>query len=258
MDDFRAAVAANPKRAGLFLDFDGTLSHVVQIPSDARPVEGARETLAALGGRLACVAIVSGRSAHQLLEWLGPEVEIWGVHGAERTVDGRVELSDAVAPYEDLMISVREQMQQRAEDLKLEGVIVEDKAAVVGLHYRNSPAPEEARAALVDLAGEVAAEHGLELAEGRMVIELKPPVELSKSDVVLERARALELQAAAFLGDDTVDLPAFGALDELARAGATTARVAVRSEESPEELLERADQIVDGPEGALEWLRSLL
>jgi len=44
-NDFRAVVASNPDRAGVFLDFDGTVSEIVEMPSDARPVEGAREVL---------------------------------------------------------------------------------------------------------------------------------------------------------------------------------------------------------------------
>ena len=60
-----------------------------------------------------------------------------------------------------------------------------------------------------------------------------------------------------FVGDDVVDLPAFDALDELARKGLTTLRVAVRSSEAPEELLERADVIVDGPVGVLGLLEDL-
>ena len=60
------------------------------------------------------------------------------------------------------------------------------------------------------------------------------------------------------IGDDTVDLPGYAALDELAKGGVATTRVGVRSPESPAQLLQRADVVVDGPEGTLEWLRSLL
>ena len=107
-DELLRPFLERPEAAGVFLDFDGTLSDIVHVPSAARPVEGARDLLSALAQKLAVVAIVSGRSAHELLEWLGPEVEIWGVHGAQRTRDGRVELSPAAAPYEDLMRGVHE------------------------------------------------------------------------------------------------------------------------------------------------------
>ncbi len=254
--DFRSVVSVAPTSAGIFLDFDGTLSRIVEMPADARPVEGAREVLSELSERIGVVALVSGRSASHLLEWMGSEIEIWGVHGAERVVDGRVELSEAAAPFRELMTRLHGELTARTAGL--EGVAVEDKAVVIGLHYRNAPVEEVARNALEKLAGEVAREHDLEVSRGRMVIELSAPVEFSKADVVRRRAGELQLRAAAFVGDDTVDLPAFDALDELRASGVATARIAVRSDESPEELLRRADDIVDAPEGAVAWLRSLL
>jgi trehalose 6-phosphate phosphatase len=79
---------------------------------------------------------------------------------------------------------------------------------------------------------------------------------MSKGTVVAEAAAGLG--AACFLGDDTGDLTAFDALDELASAAAATVRVGVRSEEAPEALLRRADLVVDGPHEAVELLRRLV
>ena len=256
--DFRGVVAANPEGAGLFLDFDGTVSQIVEIPSDARPVEGAREILGELAQRLAVVSIVSGRSAGDLFEWLGPGIEIWGVHGGEHIVDGRVELSELVAPFAGIMGEVRAELEKRSADLAIPGVLVEDKSTIVGLHYRNAPDPEDARAKIEAVAIDVARAHGLRMLPGRMVIEVKPPVDFSKADVVRRLANEHEVRAAAFLGDDIGDLSAFDALDELDARGVATVRVGVRSHESPPELLDRADEVVDGPEAAVDWMRSLI
>ena len=87
-----------------------------------------------------------------------------------------------------------------------------------------------------------------------MVVELKPPVEFSKAEVVLNRAREVDARAVVFAGDDLVDLPAFDALDELERDGRTCLRIAVSSGEAPSELLDRADLVVEGPEGLVAWL----
>jgi trehalose 6-phosphate phosphatase len=61
-----------------------------------------------------------------------------------------------------------------------------------------------------------------------------------------------------FAGDDTVDIPAFEALDALASDGVATVKVAVSSPEAPSELIERADIVVGGPEGTVDLLRSLV
>ena len=254
-DDLLRPFLARPERAGIFIDFDGTLSEIARVPSDARPVEGASDLLGALARAYAVVAVVSGRSAGELVEWLGPEVEIWGVHGAQRATEGTVSLSPRAQPYEALMQGVHSEASARVEELGLHGAIVEDKAVMVTLHYRAAADPERARAALEDLAGRLAQRHGLTCVPGRASFELRPPIDFSKAAVVAERAAGLE--AVAFAGDDTVDLPGFDALDELSAGGVATLRIAVASDEAPPELLERADVVVEGPAGAVELLRKL-
>lgn len=255
-DDLLAPFRARPGRAGIFLDFDGTLSEIVRVPSDARPVEGASGLLADLARSYAVVAIVSGRSATQLVEWLGPDVEIWGVHGAQRASRGEVSLSPLAQPFEALARRVHRAASARVDELGLDGVIVEDKAVMVTLHYRAAADQSRSQDALEQLARELADRYDLTCVAGRASYELRPGVDFTKAAVIRERAAGLE--AVVFAGDDTVDLPGFDALDELAAQGVATLRVAVESDEAPRELLERADVVVDGPAGAVELLRKLV
>jgi len=243
--------------AGILLDFDGTLSQLVPLPSDARPYEGVGDALAALSERYRRVAIVSGRSASELLQWLGPTIDIWGVHGAERTRGGEVVVSDMAAPYVDLMKKVHEEAERRIEALAMPGILVEDKGVMIGLHYRATEDHDLAARELGRVTNELAERFELHQAAGKRAFELRAPVEFSKAKVVLEVAREASLDPVLFAGDDVVDLPAFDALDELEREGAGVLRVAVSSEEAPAEVLERADLVVDGPEGMLELLRRL-
>lgn len=251
-------LVAEPGRTGLFLDFDGTLSEIVDVPSEARPVAGAAEVLAGLGRRLAVVAVVSGRAAGELLDWLGPDVEIWGVHGAQTTSDGKVVVSESAAPYVEAMADVLAEARREVADLGIDGAVVEDKGVAITLHYRAAADRGRAHEALESMAADFARRYDLAVAPGRASFELRPGIELSKAAVVFDRARSAGLSAAAFVGDDLVDLPAFDALDELGREGMTTVRVAVASDEAPRELLERADIVVDGPHGAVDLLNRLL
>ncbi|MDQ4095549.1 MAG: trehalose-phosphatase [Actinomycetota bacterium] len=250
-----SAFKDRPTTAGVFMDFDGTLSEIVADAAAARPAEGVVDLLRDLANRLAVVAIVSGRSAHQLLDWLGPEVEIWGSHGAERTIDGRVEVDERGRPYLDVMRRVADEARRALDE---DGVAVEDKGVMLGLHYRQAADTASAAMLVERVARDLASRHGLTVGKGRMVVELKPPVDFTKADVVRRRARELELKAAAFIGDDLVDLPAFDALDELAREAVATVRVGVDSPEAPDEVVARADVVVDGPNGVVEWLSLLL
>ena len=244
----------SPSSAGVFMDFDGTISEIVDDPAAARPVEGVAGLLADLADRLAVVAVVSGRSAHQLLEWLGPDVEIWGSHGAERTLDGSVEVAETARPYLEVMSRVADEARGA---LRSHGVVVEDKGVMLGLHYRRAEDTRRAARRAEEVARDLAGQNDLLVGKGRMVVEIKPPVEFTKADVVRRRARELGLEAAAFIGDDVVDLPAFDALDELARDGVATVRVGVDSSEAPAEVVDRADVVVDGPRGVVEWLSLL-
>ncbi len=245
-------------QAGIFLDFDGTLSDIVLIPSEARPVQGAADLLRELARSYRVVTIVSGRSAHELVEWVGPDLEIWGVHGAERVVDGSVTSSPVVAPFTELMRRVLDEAQDGVARLDLPGVVVEDKGVIIGLHFRAAADPDEAAGQLERVAAELAERHGLWRAGGRLAYELRPPVALSKESVVLEVVEESGVRAALFAGDDRVDLPGFDALDVLDRRGLSTVRVGVESDEAPPELIERADVTVDGPAGMVELLRQLL
>ena len=59
--------------AGLFTDFDGTVSHVASSPDQAVLAENAAEALAKLADSLQLTAIVTGRSAddaRSLVEYL--------------------------------------------------------------------------------------------------------------------------------------------------------------------------------------------
>jgi trehalose 6-phosphate phosphatase len=258
MSDILDVFRNSPSTAGLFADFDGTLSEIAILPHDARPLDGTVELLGDLGRRFALVAIVSGRSAAQLAEWLGHEVEIWGTHGAEYAHGGTISLTARAARFEELMARVRDEAAEELDRLGIDGVVLEDKRIMIGLHFRAAADVETARAALDKVAQDLADRHGLLRAGGRLAFELRPPDEFSKAAVVLERARASKLEAVLFMGDDRVDLPAFDALDVLAAEGMQTARIGVSSDEVPPELLERADIVVDGPPAALDLLRGLL
>ena len=258
MDDLLSPFRSAPQTAGIFSDFDGTLSRIVHVPDEARPIEGARDVLARLAERFSVVSVVSGRAAGDLLEWLGPEVEIWGTHGAETVANGRVVLAKKAEPHRDLMSRVLDEARRRVAEIPMSGLLVEDKTVRGGLHFRAAEDVDRGRILLDAIAEDLVREFGLRRAGGRLAFELRPPEDFSKENVVLYRAREANLQAVLFAGDDRVDIPAFEALDELAREGVATVRVAVSSDEAPPELIERADIVVRGPAEVVTLFRKLL
>jgi len=250
VDDFVARLSQDPADTGIFSDFDGTLAEIVDDPADAEAVDGATEVLAALANRFRRVGVISGRPAAFLKDRLdGNGVFLSGLYGMETVRDGVVVATEEASEWKSI---VSELAARAARELG-RGLHVEDKGLSVTIHYRR--ALDQAEAART-YAEEAARSTGLMLNAARLSFELAPPVASSKGTVLADVAR--ELGAACFIGDDSGDLTAFDALDDLAAAGITTFRVGVDSPEAPPELLERADLVVEGPAAVVSLLRRLL
>src|SRR3954468_9288456 len=69
-----AAVLADPARAVVAVDFDGTLAPIVERPDDVRPAPGAVDALAALAVAVGRCAVVTGRGAEDVVRLAGLEV----------------------------------------------------------------------------------------------------------------------------------------------------------------------------------------
>lgn len=225
------------------LDFDGSLAAIAARPEDARPVEGAREALAALIGRYRVVAILTGRRSEEVAGLVDvPGLRYYGLYGMEEAAP---ELLTAVASLAE------------AAAAAVPGAWVEDKRASIAVHYRQATDPAGARVALVRSLREVASSAGLEVVQGKMVVELVPAGRPRKGGAVERVVGEHALRAALFAGDDEADLDAFVALDRLESNGLLAVKVAVRGDETPPSLLESADVVVEGPEGLVELLRQL-
>jgi len=241
---------ADPAKAAIVTDFDGTLSTIVEDPASAVPLPGAPGIVHALSVAYGRVAVVSGRPVAFLAHHLGTDLLLSGIYGLERMEGGKVTIHPAAIEW----MEVVDAMAARAEDEAPEGVTIERKGVSFTLHVRQAP---QHLAWAHSLAEAIANSTGLALHEGRMSYELRPPVDVDKGTVVSNLVDGST--AACFLGDDVGDLPAFDALDRLhADCGAHVVKVGVRSSEAPAELVERADVLVEGPPGALGFLRELL
>jgi trehalose 6-phosphate phosphatase len=78
---------------------------------------------------------------------------------------------------------------------------------------------------------------------------------VNKGQAVEELVRRAGSRAALFAGDDVTDLDGFDALRRLGLEAAVC--VGVASDEGPAAITERADLVVDGPEGFVAVLQAL-
>jgi trehalose 6-phosphate phosphatase len=246
-----APFAYNPAGSVVIVDFDGTLAPIVADPPAARPLPGVAPVLTRLASRAGRVAVVSGRPVTFLRDVLPVEgVALFGHYGVER-FDGA---SVSVPPPAGAWVGAVRAAAAEA-DAALPGLLVERKGGLaVALHWRQRP---DLEAAATDLGCRLAAAHGLRLEPGRQTVELRPPLDVDKGTAVLELAGGAA--AALVMGDDRGDLAAFLAVNRLLHEGrlAHAVRIAVRSPETPTELLRHADLEVGGPAGALRLLEDL-
>src|SRR5262249_38210490 len=244
-------LAARPRESAVLVDFDGTISAIVDDPASARALPAARDALSALIGTFGTVAVVSGRPVEYLARAIDlPQLTLVGQYGLERMVDGRAVVDARAEPYLGAVARAADELERELPDL-----LVERKAGVaVTVHWRTAPARE---GTAVDVVDRVARRQGLTVYATRMARELRPPVPADKGTAVAVLVEGAI--GACFAGDDRGDLDAFAALERLVAAGRLehAVRIAVGSAEAPAELLAQADVAVDGPTGLVTLLDDL-
>ncbi|MFL5826620.1 MAG: trehalose-phosphatase [Thermoleophilaceae bacterium] len=244
-------LTADPARAAVFCDIDGTLAPIVQRAGDAKVPQRTSQLLGRIAKRYGCVACISGRAAAEARRLVGVGgITYAGTHGAEilRPSATRPDVPDELSAW---TARVREFARERDDGrLRRVRVRIEDKGPIVAFHWRGAPDEEAAHARVEELAAEAEAA-GFATHWGRKVLEVRPPVPISKGRAVLELVRASGVETAMFGGDDATDLDAWDALDELEEDGTLkgAVRVGVRSDEGPEAIVARADLVVDGVHG---------
>jgi trehalose 6-phosphate phosphatase len=259
------AFVAVASTAVVGLDFDGTLAPIVDDPADARIHPEAGSVLTELADVVRAVTVITGRPARQALALgdlddvgntlgdSGKELYLFGQYGNERWSSTSRRIVSPRPPRG--LASYLGALPSLLRRLDAADAFVEEKGLAVAVHTRRLQDPAAAFDRLLPELEKLAGEHGLVVEPGRQVIEARAPGK-DKGQVV--RTVVEELSAGGFLfaGDDLGDLEAFDAVDALREEGLPTLLVCSGSDEQPA-LAERADLVVEGPDGVLEFLRKL-
>ena len=268
LDQLLVPLRESPDRSAVLTDVDGTIAPIEPDPSAARVPEGTRRLLRVLAGRYALVGCLSGRRALDARQVVGlDELTYSGNHGFELLLPGEGE----VRP--DPSLDGHEQDAHRFVDgldrseLDRVGIRIEDKGAILALHWRGAPNETAAESLSHEIASEAEWE-GLVPHLGRKVLEIRPNVAINKgiavaalipSHAAATNTAAESIDHAFYGGDDRTDIDAFAALKMLQADGEleTAACIAVASDESPPQVSEAADLTVPGLEGFVRVLEAL-
>jgi len=271
----RAAALAHARPILVITDFDGTLSPIVEVASDARIVPAARRALErlraaadALPTGALVVAVLSGRDAGDVARRVGvPGIHYLGQHGIERSSLGpepgarpNVETDRGLAAAGDDLLRLAE---RAAEHLgRPAWLSIEHKGASIGLHYRRAGDPEAARgsihAALDAGAGDLGL-HDVDRLESRRVVELRPGGAPGKGDAARRLIDEVRPGSVLITGDDRTDADGFRVVRRLRDTTPMQALIIGVSgaAETPSELLETVDVMLPSPEAAAAVLGAL-
>lgn len=203
------------RRPAVFLDYDGTLTPIVDRPEDAVISESMRDAVRGLAVRCT-VCVVSGRDRPVVQTLMGvDDLVVAGSHGFDIwSPEGGAIEHQAAAGSEELLDRVTARLRDELDSI--EGALVEPKKASVAAHYRL--VSEEERPAVAAVVERLLADHPEELkvTPGKMVYELQPKLDWDKGKAVLYLLDALGLErddvVPFYIGDDITDEHAFEAL----------------------------------------------
>jgi alpha,alpha-trehalose-phosphate synthase [UDP-forming]/trehalose-phosphatase len=212
LEEIRDRIGQRPM--AIFLDYDGTLTPIVERPELAVLDERMRTAVANLA-RHATVCIISGRALSNIQDLVKLEDVIYaGAHGYD--ICGGIGNHIQHAMGREFIEKVRHATEAlRMELADIPGVLVEDKKYTVAIHYRLVDpdfVPDVSKAVNAVLAKS----RGLCRTEGKKVFELRPDIDWNKGKAVLWILEALDREGGDFLpfciGDDVTDEDAFKAL----------------------------------------------
>ncbi|HZB97613.1 MAG TPA: trehalose-phosphatase [Candidatus Sulfotelmatobacter sp.] len=203
------------RRPAFFLDYDGTLTPIVERPENAVIAESMRNAVRKLADMVP-VCIVSGRDRRVVQLLMGiDDLIVAGSHGFDIwSPDGGTALHEEGSRHRGLMDRVESQL--RDELAAIPGALVEPKSSSVAAHYRL--VPENERGRVQEVVQDLLAAHpdDLKVTPGRMVYEIQPKIDWDKGKAVLYLLDALDLNGPdvvpVYLGDDLTDEDAFAAL----------------------------------------------
>lgn len=227
------------------LDFDGTMSPLVDRPEDARPLPESAEAFEVLS-RLPGVStgVISGRNLASLAQvYPAPLPQICvGSHGAERRIPASTgvawEAQELSVEQQQLLVQLTGRLQEVAA--RHVNVNLEYKPSATVLHVRQA-SPDVANAALQEAREALASLEGLKLLEGKAVLEVSV-LHGDKGQSLQWLRDVLGVDAVLFIGDDVTDENGFKVLENgdlgiKVGAGQTAAQHRIASPQQLPDLL---------------------
>ncbi|AGB38975.1 trehalose-phosphatase [Natronococcus occultus] len=245
----------------LCLDFDGTLAPIVEDPDEAEPTDRVEDVLDAITTEPeVTTAVVSGRALADVRERVdGPRIYA-GNHGLELERGDSVAVHPVARKRGARIDAVCEVLEVALDPVP--NAHIENKRLTATVHFRSVPEP--ARPQVRRLTREAVSRFGgdgLELSDGKAILEIGPAIDWGKGNAVeMLIADGADGTLPVYIGDDVTDESAFGAVEpdgigvRVGDDAPTAASGRVRSPEAVADLIEwfatdGLERVRDGPTG---------
>jgi len=208
------------KHVVLLLDYDGTITPIVETPDRARIPKQIKRLLKALSANPRfTLAIISGRGLKDVKKRVGLKSIIYsGNHGLQ--IQGpNIRFEVETSPdYKTILQKIKSELKQILSPVK--GILLEDKGLCLSLHYRLTDKKEVpfVRETFYQVVLPYLRLGKIKTEIGKKVLEVRPAVEWSKGKAVLcllskrkSRLRGRPI-LPIYIGDDITDEDAFKVL----------------------------------------------
>ncbi len=202
------------RRLALFLDYDGTLTPIVDRPEDAALPARTRHVLEKLCDATT-VAFVSGRVKEEVRAFVGLDKAVYaGSHGFAIEGPGGLDfIQDEGAAISPIIAEAAQRLETGLADVA--GIRIENKHFAVAVHYRQV-APEDLPRVEAAVDQAVSDHPDLYKSGGKKVFELRPRIDWHKGKALLYLLERLNMARdeviPLYIGDDVTDEDAFEAL----------------------------------------------
>jgi alpha,alpha-trehalase len=241
----------------VFLDYDGTLTPIVESPEEAVLSADMRSTIGELANHCA-VAIVSGRDLKDVRDLVDIDsIYYAGSHGFDIAGPEEHKLeSQQGNEFLPILNTSEQALRNRLADVP--GTLVERKKFSIAVHYRK--VADDRLSEIESIVDELlSTEPELRKSTGKKVFELQPNIDWHKGKALLWLLDELELNAVDvlpfYIGDDTTDEDGFRALrdkgitivvEETSRT--TEAQYRLTNPDEVREFLQKLTSVLKGGE----------
>ncbi len=206
----------------LFMDYDGTLTPIVERPEDAKLSLQRKKILQGLAQMEGIkIVVISGRALDDLKKMVDiPGIVYAGNHGIEFEDGKSYFVYPGVLPWKKLLEKLADRLTQTLKPFH--GIFVENKSFTLSIHYRqlSSEKVSQAKAIFLKTLRSKVYFSAFVITNGKKVWEVRPPTKWNKGRMILWFLARFNVHIPEdifpiYIGDDQTDEDAFRVLKKI-------------------------------------------